>query len=98
MTQIIDHFTPILFTPPATPHMSCTDVFADTWMSLVISPAIENDGVYKPIETLEQMKEINWSSHGLCNACIVEKREEWSEEQVKVWALVGKWLKEESII
>ena len=56
MTRFIDHFTPILFTPPATPHMACTDVFADTWMSLVIQHAIENDSVYKPLETLERMK------------------------------------------
>ncbi|KAF7778964.1 hypothetical protein Agabi119p4_3309 [Agaricus bisporus var. burnettii] len=98
MTQIIDYFTPILFTPAATPHMTCTDVFADTWMPLVISPAIENDGVYKPIETLERMKQIDWASHGLCGACVAEKCEEWSEEQENVWALVEKLLKAESSI
>lgn len=98
MTQIIDYFTPILFTPAATPHMTCTDVFADTWMPLVISPAIENDGVYKPIETLERMKQIDWASHGLCGACVAEKYEEWSEEQENVWALVEKLLKAESSI
>lgn len=78
--------------------MTCTDVFADTWMPLVISPAIENDGVYKPIETLERMKQIDWASHGLCGACVAEKYEEWSEEQENVWALVEKLLKAESSI
>lgn len=98
MTRVIEHFTPILFTPATTPHMSCTDVFADTWMPLVISPAIGDNGVYKPIETLERMKEIDWDQHGLCATCVVEKREEWTEEQGNIWTLVDKWLEEESII
>lgn len=97
MMRIIDHFTPILFTPATTPHMSCTDVFADTWMTLVISPAIGDDGVYKPIETLERIKGIDWAHHGLCAACVAEKDEEWAEEQERVWTLVDKWMEEESI-
>ncbi|KAG6865149.1 hypothetical protein C0991_004831 [Blastosporella zonata] len=68
MERLIDYFTPVLFTPPATPHMACTDVFADTWMSLVIQPAIEDDGVYKPLETLERIKSIDWAKAGLCKA------------------------------
>ena len=92
MTRFIEHFTPILFTPAATPHMACTDVFADTWMRLVIQPALDNDGVYKPLETLERMKSIKWNKEGLCPSCVVEKREEWSEEQRTVWRLMDSWL------
>ncbi|TFK32821.1 hypothetical protein BDQ12DRAFT_691944 [Crucibulum laeve] len=92
MTKLIDHFTPTLFTPAATPHMACTDVFADTWMSLVIQPALEDDGVYKPLETLERIKGIDWATHGLCPACVIEKREEWTEEQYIVWRLMDEWL------
>ena len=92
MTRFIEHFTPILFTPAATPHMACTDVFADTWMQLVIQPALDNDGVYKPLETLERMKSINWNKEGLCPSCVMEKREEWSEEQRTVWRLMDSWL------
>lgn len=92
MTSLIDYFTPILFTPPATPHMACTDVFADTWMPLVIQPAIENDGVYKPLETLEEMKDIDWTKHGLCESCVREKYEEWTEEQGNIWLAMDKWL------
>ncbi|KAF8801685.1 hypothetical protein BYT27DRAFT_7114369 [Phlegmacium glaucopus] len=92
MTRFIEHFTPILFTPAATPHMECTDVFADTWMSLVIQPALNNDGVYKPLETLERLKSIDWAKEGLCPSCVVEKREEWSEEQRIVWRLMDSWL------
>ena len=92
MTRFIEHFTPILFTPAATPHMACTDVFADSWMKLVIQPALDNDGVYKPLETLERMKNIDWDKEGLCPSCVVEKREEWSEEQRTVWRLMDTWL------
>ena len=38
MTRFIEHFTPILFTPAATPHMACTDIFADTWCRLLFNP------------------------------------------------------------
>src|ERR1700742_3482410 len=98
MTRVIDHFTPILFTPATTPHMACTDVFADTWMNLVISPALEDDGVYKPIETLERLKRIEWAQRGLCAECTREKRKEWSEEQEAIWALVEKWLEDEFVV
>jgi hypothetical protein len=94
MTRLISHFTPILFTPDATPHMECTDVFADTWMSLVIQPAIEDDGVYKPLETLQRMKEIDWANYGLCASCVVEKKEEWTGEQRRVWELMDGWISE----
>ncbi|KAG6828910.1 hypothetical protein H0H92_006361 [Tricholoma furcatifolium] len=92
MERIIEYFTPILFTPPATPHMACTDVFADTWMRLVITPAIENNGVYKPLETLERIKGIDWEKEGLCEACVKEKNEEWSEEQQNIWKAMDAWL------
>lgn len=92
MTRLIEHFTPILFTPAATPHIECTDVFADTWMPLIIQPALDNNGVYKPLETLERMKSIDWAKEGLCPSCVVEKREEWSEEQRIVWKLMDSWL------
>ncbi|KAF8163790.1 hypothetical protein B0H34DRAFT_781365 [Crassisporium funariophilum] len=92
MFRFIEHFTPILFTPAATPHMACTDVFADTWMTLVIQPALNDDGVYKPLETLERMKSIDWGNEGLCSSCVAEKREEWSEEQRNLWRLMDSWL------
>ncbi|KAJ3566901.1 hypothetical protein NP233_g6708 [Leucocoprinus birnbaumii] len=94
MARVIDHFTPMLFTVATTGHMACTDVLADTWMTLVISPAINDGGVYKPIETLERMKGINWGEHGLCSTCVAEKCEEWSEEQEAVWAMIEKWLED----
>ncbi|KIO04271.1 hypothetical protein M404DRAFT_1000767 [Pisolithus tinctorius Marx 270] len=92
MAGIVDHFTPILFTPPTTPHMACTDVFADKWMSLVIPSAISDGGVYKPLETLEFIKQLDWAAEGLCPACVREKREEWTEEQAVVWDKVDRWL------
>ncbi|KAG6911414.1 hypothetical protein DXG01_016511 [Tephrocybe rancida] len=92
MERLIDYFTPMLFTPPATPHMACTDVFADAWMPLVIQPAIEDDGVYKPLETLERIKNIDWAKSGLCQACVKEKAEEWSEEQLNIWTMMDTWL------
>ncbi|KAI6137563.1 hypothetical protein BKA82DRAFT_4180975 [Pisolithus tinctorius] len=92
MAGIVDHVTPILFTPPTTPHMACTDVFADKWMSLVIPSAISDGGVYKPLETLQFIKQLGWAAEGLCPACVREKREEWTEEQAVVWDKVDRWL------
>ncbi|KAJ7170786.1 hypothetical protein C8R43DRAFT_1085290 [Mycena crocata] len=92
MTQFIEHFSPILFTPPATPHMACTDVFADTWMQLVIQPAIDDEGVYKPLETLERIKRVDWAQVGLCSACVLEKNTEWTEEQQTLWGLMDQWI------
>ncbi|KAJ6531883.1 hypothetical protein B0H19DRAFT_1189089 [Mycena capillaripes] len=92
MTHFIEHFSPILFTPPATPHMACTDVFADTWMTLVIKPAIDDEGVYKPLETLERIKHVDWAKAGLCSACVLEKNAEWTEEQETIWRLMDQWL------
>jgi hypothetical protein len=92
MHQIIGHFTPNLFTPPTSSHMACTDVFADKWMTLVIQPALECDGVYKPLETLQKMIEIDWGKEGLCSACVVEKKAEWKDEQEIVWAKMDEWL------
>lgn len=92
MERMIEYFTPILFTPASTRHMACTDVFADTWLSLVIQPAIENDGVYKPLETLERIKGIDWAKAGLCGECVKEKIEEWTSEQQHIWKTMDIWL------
>ncbi|KAJ7126904.1 hypothetical protein C8R44DRAFT_616887 [Mycena epipterygia] len=92
MTHLIEYFSPLLFTAPATRHMACTDVFADTWMKLVIQPAIDDEGVYKPLETLERIKRVDWAEAGLCSACCSEKNAEWTEEQLTVWRLMDQWL------
>ncbi|KAG6819437.1 hypothetical protein H0H93_011864 [Arthromyces matolae] len=92
LDRMIEYFTPVLFTPPATAHMACTDVFADTWMSLVIQPAIDDHGVSRPLETLERIKGINWASEGLCESCVDEKREEWTQEQQHIWNSMDTWL------
>ncbi|KAF7312395.1 BTB domain-containing protein [Mycena indigotica] len=95
MTQFIDYFSPLLFTAPAAAHMACTDVFAGTWMKLVIQPAIEDDGVYKPLETLERFKSVDWAQAGLCGACVLDKHTEWTEEQKAVWTAMDEWLRTE---
>jgi hypothetical protein len=92
MKALMEHFTPILFTPATTSHMACTDVFADTWMSFVIQPALESDGVYKPLETLQNIIDIDWGKLGLCSSCVIEKRIEWSREQEDVWEKMDAWI------
>lgn len=92
MQKIIEYFTPMLFTVATTSHMSCTDVFADQWMPLVIKPALEQDGVYKPLETIERIIDINWKSYGLCKTCTEEKRAEWRVDQDDIWAKIDSWL------
>ncbi|KAL1721962.1 hypothetical protein EV715DRAFT_270826 [Schizophyllum commune] len=92
LASMVDHFTPTLFTPAATPHRACTDVLADTWMDLVISPALMDGGVGRPLETLERMKNVPWAEKGLCAECVQEKAQEWTEEQENVWNLMDVWL------
>lgn len=92
MTRLIEHFTPTLFTPPPTSHMECTDALAGVWMTLVIQPAISNDGVYKPLETLESMKGLDLEKEGLCRSCTEDKRREWTDEQCSIWQMMDDWL------
>lgn len=93
MSRIVEYFTPILFTVATTSHMECTDVLAETWMPLVIQPAIRDSEMYKPLESLERIKSIDWVKHGLCASCTGEKREEWTNEQKTFWKLIDTWLK-----
>ncbi|KAK2459493.1 hypothetical protein APHAL10511_008477 [Amanita phalloides] len=94
MNKLIEYFTPVLFTPVTTPHASCTDVFADTWSSLIAEPAIANDGLITPLETLEYMKDIDWAGHGLCSSCTSSKRKEWTalDKQEKITSVGQKWM------
>ncbi|TFK18860.1 hypothetical protein FA15DRAFT_674944 [Coprinopsis marcescibilis] len=92
LNRLISHFTPTLYTPATGSHMGCTDRFADMWMPCVIQPSFEDDGVYKPLETLEKIKGINWVKEGICEACAEEKRQEWTEEQDKVWVKLDEWI------
>jgi hypothetical protein len=52
--------------------------------------------VYRPLESLETIKSINWVEKGLCPECVKEKREEWSDEQRMVWERFGEWVDEAS--
>ena len=68
------------------------DVFADMWMSVVIQPALQNGGVYKPLETLQNIIDIGWGKLGLCVSCVTEKRAEWTREQEGIWEMMDKWV------
>ena len=85
MPRLIDQFSPVIFTPPPTSHMECTDIVADRWMALVITPALENGASGKPLEFLETMKGLDWEKEGVCKACSDDKKDEWTEEQQKIW-------------
>lgn len=61
-------------------------------MPLVIQPALGDDGVYKPLETLGRIKNIDWAKEGLCSSCVQDKKLEWTEEQDNIWRLMDVWL------
>lgn len=61
-------------------------------MPLVISPALGNNGLCKPLETLQAIIELDWKEHGLCEECVQSKREEWKGEQKEVWDRLDSWL------
>jgi len=90
--SILDYFTPILFTPPPASHMGCTDKIAENWMNLVLQPALDNGGMYKPLETLEAMRNVEWERVGVCKGCVEEKRVEWEKEKEGVWVRLGEWV------
>lgn len=92
LDDVINHFTPILFTVATAGHMQCTDTLAETWMPLVIQPALENNGLCRPIETLQAIIDLDWGKHGLCMECVANKREEWKGEQEIVWNKLDDWL------
>lgn len=92
LDNLIGHFTPILFTVATAGHMACTDVFAEAWMPLVIQPALENNGLCKPIETLQTIIDLDWKVQGLCEECVEDKRQEWRGEQKDVWDKMDLWL------
>lgn len=94
MHALIAHFTPTLYTVASAGHMACTDALAEHWMTLVILPSLSDDGVYKPVETLERIKEVRWEEVGLCEACCAEKRREWEEEKGVVWSRMAEWMAE----
>ncbi|KAI0063409.1 hypothetical protein BV25DRAFT_1854453 [Artomyces pyxidatus] len=94
LASIIEDFTPVLFTVGAAGHMECTDVLADHWMTAVISPALADGGVGRPLEELARISEKNWSQEGVCDACVIAKRKEWDEVAGGVWESVSKWVVE----
>ncbi|CDO70332.1 hypothetical protein BN946_scf184843.g21 [Trametes cinnabarina] len=93
LEKLISHFTPILFTVATANHMSCTDVLAEKWMPLVIQPALDDNGLCRPLETLERIIAIDWAAEGLCEDCVRDKREEWRGEQRDVWERMDEWLR-----
>lgn len=93
-SQLISHFTPILFTVSTAGHMACTDAIAEHWMTSVISPSLSDPtgGVSAPIETLQMICEINWGELGLCEECVRDKTEEWKGEINNIWEKMDEWL------
>lgn len=88
----MEHFTPVLFTVATAGHMACTDVFAEKWMPLVIQPALDDNGLCRPLETLDRIIGIDWAAEGLCAECVREKTDEWRGEQRAVWEAMDRWL------
>ena len=93
LEQLIGHFTPILFTVATAGHMACTDVLAEKWMPLVIQPALDDNGLCRPLETLDRVIAIDWEKEGLCAECVRDKAEEWRAEQKTVWEAMDGWLR-----
>lgn len=93
LERLVAHFTPILFTVATAGHMACTDVFAERWMPLVIQPALDENGLCRPLETLERIIATNWAAEGLCPDCVKDKTEEWRGEQRVVWERMDEWLR-----
>ena len=89
ISELVDHLSqslsPTLFQAAAALHMPCTNAIANQWMEKVVTPALENGGLYKAIETLRSIRDIEWEEYGVCTECCAAKREEWNEEILGTW-------------
>ncbi|KAI1791731.1 hypothetical protein LXA43DRAFT_1010249 [Ganoderma leucocontextum] len=92
LESLVAQFTPVLFTVATAGHMACTDVFAEKWMPLVIQPALDDNGLCRPLETLESIIAIDWAAEGVCAECVKVKTEEWRGEQRGLWEKMDAWL------
>jgi hypothetical protein len=63
-------------------------------MDLVIGPALADGGVSQPIETLQNIIDVDWKSLGMCDECIAQKKVEWKGEMDVVWEKIDEWLQE----
>jgi hypothetical protein len=73
LASLITDFTPVLFTACAASHMTCTDIIADCWMTDVITPALADGGVPRPLkrslpsrQQITLRLEIHWNTKSLC--------------------------------
>ncbi|KAH7096554.1 hypothetical protein BKA62DRAFT_507573 [Auriculariales sp. MPI-PUGE-AT-0066] len=92
LEALLDRFTPILFTFPATRHMACTDAVAHHWDDKVLQPALANNGagLVAPLETLERIKALPWISFGVCQPCLDGLRIDWTSSQRELWDVMGR--------
>jgi len=74
--------------------MACTDIIADHWMTDVITPALADGGVGRPLETLDRIASVSWNEMGVCDECVESKKIEWSETAKDVWENIGGWIED----
>jgi hypothetical protein len=74
--------------------MACTDIIADRWMTDVITPALADGGVGRPLETLDRIAALSWNEMGVCDECVESKKIEWSETANNVWEKIGGWIED----
>ncbi|KAI0306656.1 hypothetical protein B0F90DRAFT_1814510 [Multifurca ochricompacta] len=94
LALLIADFTPVLFTVGAASHMACTDIIADRWMTDVITPALADGGVGRPLETLARIASRSWQEEGVCVECVESKKLEWDKGAKDIWEKVGCWVQE----
>ena len=63
-------------------------------MSDVITPALADGGVGRPLETLARIMAWPWNEQGVCDECVEIMRAEWSEMASMVWEKVSRWVEE----
>jgi hypothetical protein len=74
--------------------MACTDIIADRWMTDVITPALADGGVGRPLETLDRIASLPWNEMGVCGECVESKKTEWSETAKDIWENIGGWIED----
>lgn len=97
LASIILDFTPSLFTVGAAQHMACTDILAERWMEDVISPALSDGGVSRPLETLARIQILagdGWRKRGVCDACVDWLHGQWESERTAIWDKLDGWIVE----
>jgi hypothetical protein len=71
---------------------TCQEVFGREWPTQVHDTGIYDCGFVDPLGNLDELRDIDWNSLGVCEKCTECQREKWDKERETIWRKMDKWL------